>query len=259
MHGLERAGPETWGETDLKLFWHHLRSRERWRKRSEKRMQETWGWAEVRGKSRDTQTNMLAVHKQGTRIFSHKNAFFPLPGCTGPGAGSSPPAGLLGPPAPVTPPHEKRFSHQGAQNKAFGQPRGSTGWMPQTWEKARLDFWLFFHNPRSAWAVRQLHFPVCHQHGMVGRNHREPRVPPSWKCFLCTSADRGFYRFPSKGSWGSLWRARVHNFLRNTLFLTSRIGSDFHGWFCNNLRLSHPGSQSFLSILQNSLFLCFLL
>lgn len=45
-------------------------------------MQETQGRAEVREKSQEVQTNMLAVHETAaTRIFSHKYSFSPLLGC----------------------------------------------------------------------------------------------------------------------------------------------------------------------------------
>ena len=86
MHGLGGARPETREETFLKLFWHHLRSREKSGKLLEKRMQKKWRPAEAGEQSPEPQTNMLSVHKTAANqdFLPQILSLFPLLGCSVP-------------------------------------------------------------------------------------------------------------------------------------------------------------------------------
>lgn len=191
-------------ETSEIILANPLRSSERWGKLSEKWMQEEWAQQRLEKTHKRFKQICFQFTKQQQNEFSPTNMkFFPLLGCSpfphsvssgrwswrlpwSP-LGSSPSRGSAGlPPSPFHTPLWKWSSPQEAQNEALLQSMRLIHWMPQTSEHARLDFWLaftirqtLFHNLRSCWAARQLHFPVCHQQGITAHNHRALHMPRS--------------------------------------------------------------------------------
>lgn len=214
MHGLERARPETWGETDLKSFWHHLRSSERWATLSGKWMQGTRGGGEVRGKLKRLKQICLQFTKQRQPGFSPTNIPFPpcrpalqfliqlhqrdvLEGCTGPVVGRSPSAESAGYPQHFWLCIMRNGSHWGGPNKAFLPSQEWICWTPQTSEQARLDSWLsftigeapgqrdssvFLSVTSMEWWHAVTQPRTCHHPGNASCN---------------TTTDGGFYSFPN--------------------------------------------------------------